>query len=136
MNKLNIGFVCVHNSCRSQMAEAICKLKFNDTFNCYSAGTQLKDKINQDAVMIIKKKYNYDMELCQRSKLIDELPVIDVLVTMGCNVSCPSVFSKYKTDFNLDDPTGENEMVFNLTSELIYEKLLNLKHELVTKGLL
>jgi len=133
MEKLNIAFVCVHNSCRSQMAEAICKSKYSEYFNAFSAGTHIKDKINQDAVAIVKKKFNIDMNETQRNKLIDELPAIDIVITMGCNVDCPYLACRYREDFGLTDPSGENEFVFDLTVDLIDEKIKNLVLRLQTK---
>lgn len=124
MKKYNIGFICVHNSCRSQMAEAITKIKFSDKFNAFSAGTHVKSSINLDAVHSIKKIYNYDMVLENyHNKLITELPQLDIVITMGCNVECPMLPSTYLEDFGLDDPTGENEFVFDLTAKLIEEKI-------------
>ena len=81
-----VAFVCVHNSCRSQMAEALGKHFASDVFESYSAGTETKPKINQDAVRLIKDIYHIDMEATQTSKLITEIPEVDVVITMGCNV--------------------------------------------------
>lgn len=132
MRKYNIAFVCVHNSCRSQMAEAIAKLKYNDMFDAYSAGTHIKNEINQDAVKTIIKMYDYDMNQNQKNKLISDIPEMDIVITMGCNVDCPTLACNYREDFGLDDPTGQDEMTFELTAKLIDEKIntlyLKLKH--------
>lgn len=98
MKKFNVAFVCVHNSCRSQMAEAITKIKHSDTFNAYSAGTHVKDKINEGAVNFIQTYYDYNMLEKQTPKLLDQLPEVDVVVTMGCNVDCPFIPSKHRED--------------------------------------
>src|SRR5690554_7406303 len=79
MKKPKVAFICVHNSCRSQMAEAISKLIAEDTFDCFSAGTHIKDKINEDAVRTIKELYNIDMEKTQKSKLINSIPPVDIV---------------------------------------------------------
>lgn len=123
MRKYNIAFVCVHNSCRSQMAEAIAKLKYNDMFDAYSAGTHIKNEINQDAVKIIIKMYDYDMNQDQKNKLISDIPEMDIVITMGCNVDCPTLACNYREDFGLDDPTGQDEMTFELTAKIIDEKI-------------
>ena len=128
--KIKIAFVCVHNSCRSQMAEALAKSKYQNILEAYSAGTETKPQINQDAVQIIKTIYKIDMEETQHSKLITELPPIDILITMGCNVQCPTLPNKHREDWGLDDPSGESELVFNLTTKLIEEKLDNLVYRL------
>ncbi len=128
--KIKVAFVCVHNSCRSQMAEALAKKNHNDILDAYSAGTETRPQINQDAVRIIKENYNIDMELTQSSKLIDDLPEIDIVITMGCNVNCPYLPSKHREDWGLDDPSGDNDMVFTLTAKLIEEKLQNLAYRI------
>lgn len=128
MKKIKVAYVCVHNSCRSQMAEAITKKLESDFFDAYSGGTETKPRINQDAVRTIQSLYDVDMNQTQRSKLIDELPQdIDVLITMGCNVECPFLPCQYREDWGLDDPTGKPDEVFIQTAELIKEKILSLK---------
>lgn len=132
MKKYKIAFVCVHNSCRSQMAEAITKILASDMFEAYSGGTETKPQINQDAVRIIKNLYHVDMNQTQKSKLIDELPQeLDVLVTMGCNVECPFIPTKHREDWGLDDPSGMSDEAFYRTAELIKEKLMLLKNKIM-----
>ena len=130
MNKIKIAFVCVHNSCRSQMAEALGKLLTSDVFECYSAGTEVKPQINQDAVRIVKNIYDVDMNESQYSKLLTDIPAVDVVITMGCNVACPSLPCKYREDWGLEDPTGKDDEAFINTVKLIEEKLLNLKQRI------
>lgn len=128
MPKVKVAYVCVHNSCRSQMAEAITNTLSGDFFKAYSGGTETRPQINQDAVRIIKNVYSVDMNQTQSSKLIDTLPEdIDVLITMGCNVECPYLPCKYREDWGLDDPTGSEDAAFYKTADLIKEKILSLK---------
>lgn len=110
--KLKVAFLCVHNSCRSQIAEALGRRFAGDIFESYSAGTEIKDCINQDAVRLMKSLYGIDMEADQYSKLISDIPKPDIVITMGCNVSCPFVLSKYDENWGLDDPTGKNDDEF------------------------
>lgn len=110
--KLKVAFICVHNSCRSQMAEALGKLLASDTFDSFSAGTETKPQINQDAVRLIKQLYGVDMEENQYSKLLSQIPPVDIVITMGCNVSCPSLPCQYREDWGLDDPTGKDDETF------------------------
>ena len=98
MNKPKVAFVCVHNSCRSQIAEALAKHLASDVFESYSAGTETKPHINKDAVRILKQLYNIDMEKSQYSKLLSEIPAVDIVITMGCNVKCPIISCKYMED--------------------------------------
>lgn len=127
MSKPRVAFICVHNSCRSQMAEAISKLVASDAFEAYSAGTETKPQINRDAVDTIQEVYGLDMTLTQRSKLIEELPPVDIVVTMGCNVECPWLPSKYREDWGLEDPTGKGREEFIQTAKLIEQKVNELK---------
>ena len=126
-----VAFLCVHNSCRSQIAEALGRHLAADVFESYSAGTELKDRINPDAVRLIKALYHIDMEAeGQHSKLLSDLPPVDVVVTMGCNVQCPVLPCKWKEDWGLDDPTGQADQVFMETIRRIQEKVLILREKL------
>ena len=128
--KPKVAFVCTHNSCRSQMAEAISKVIAPDTFEAYSAGTEIKAQINPDAVKIIKKLYGIDMTLSQRPKLLEELPPVDIVVTMGCGVQCPYLPCKHREDWGLEDPTGKSEDDFYRTAKAIERKVLALKDQI------
>ena len=130
MRKSRVAFICVHNSCRSQIAEALGKKLAPDVFDSCSAGTETKPQINQDAVRLMKIVYGIDMEQKQYSKLISELPAIDVVVTMGCNVQCPALPCVHREDWGLDDPTGQPDEVFLETIWQIEEKVLDLKERL------
>lgn len=127
MNKPKVAFVCVHNSCRSQMAEAISKIFANDLYDAYSAGTESNHKLNPDAVNMIKELYDVNMEDTQTSKLIDEIPEVDILITMGCNVNCPILPHQYTEDWGLEDPTGLSKEEFYKTAKIIESKVLDLK---------
>ncbi len=130
MRKPRVAFICVHNSCRSQIAEALGKKLAGDVFESHSAGTETKPRINPDAVRLMKTLHGVDMELTQRSKLLSELPEIDVVVTMGCNVACPTLPCSQREDWGLDDPTGQSDEVFIKTIRTIEEKILDLKARL------
>ena len=127
-----VTFICVHNSCRSQMAEALGKKLAADTFESYSAGTETKPQINQDAVRLMKQVHNIDMELTQRSKLLTDIPAVDIVITMGCNVQCPFLPCSHREDWGLDDPSGKEDEAFLYTMRRIEEKLLDLKRRIVS----
>ena len=131
MNKPKVAFICVHNSCRSQIAEALGKHLASDVFESYSAGTELNDHINPDAVRLVKQLYGIDMVETQRPKLLEELPAIDVVVTMGCNVECPYLPCKCREDWGLDDPTGKPDSEFIAVIKAIEAKIQSLKSELL-----
>ena len=118
-----IAFVCVHNSCRSQIAEALGKYYGKDIFESYSAGIETKPKINQDAVRIMKQIYNIDMEKTQKSKLLKDIPKPDILITMGCNVDCLYIPCEYREDWGLDDPSGKSDEEFIKVIEIIDKKI-------------
>lgn len=124
--KKKVAFICVHNSCRSQMAEALGKIYGGDVFESYSAGTETKPQINQDAVKVIKKLYGVDMNETQKSKLLSDIPEVDIVVKMGCNVVCPFLPAKHIEDWGLEDPTGKSEEEFIKTARIIEEKIKDL----------
>ena len=130
---IKVGFICVHNSCRSQIAEALGKKIAFDIFESYSAGTETKTEINQDAVRLIKEKYGIDMEKTQRSKLLTELPELNIVITMGCNVECPYLPCNYREDWGLDDPTGKSDDEFMIIIKTIENKILDLKDRIESK---
>ena len=133
--KPKVAFICVHNSCRSQMAEALGKYLASDVFESYSAGTETKPQINQDAVRIMKKLYGIDMEATQYSKLLSELPAMDVVVTMGCNVQCPFLPCQHREDWGLEDPSGKSDEEFIKTAQMIESRIRSLKERLSRTGI-
>ena len=131
MDKKKIAFICVHNSCRSQIAEALGKKYLSDICDVYSAGTERKPQINQDAVRIMRERYGIDMEKEQYSKLMEEIPEADVYISMGCNVICPFVPGKTNQNWGLEDPTGQSDEKFHEIIDRIEEKMIELKSELL-----
>ena len=125
-----VAFICVHNSCRSQIAEALGKKLASDVFESYSAGTETKPQINQDAVRIMKQLYGIDMEQTQYSKLISDIPEPDIAISMGCNVGCPFIGRPFDDNWGLDDPTGQSDAVFEETIRKIHAKILELMRRL------
>ena len=121
-----VAFICVHNSCRSQIAEALGKHLAGNVFESYSAGTEVKDQINPDAVRLMKELYGIDMELTQRPKLLADLPPVDIVITMGCNVNCPALPCKQREDWGLNDPTGKNDEEFTAVINTIKNKISGL----------
>lgn len=132
MDKPKVAFICVHNSCRSQIAEALGKHLAGGVFESYSAGTEVKDRINPDAVRLMKDIYGIDMEATQRSKLLADIPPVDVVITMGCNVDCPFLPCKRREDWGLDDPTGKSDEEFMVIIKRIEVKVLELKTSLLS----
>ena len=128
MGKKKVAFICVHNSCRSQIAEALGKYLAGDVFESYSAGTETKPQINQDAVRLMKEIYGIDMEENgQHSKLISEIPRVDIAVSMGCNVGCPFIGREFDDNWGIDDPTGKSDGEFRIVIAQIEEKIRKLK---------
>lgn len=129
-----VAFVCVHNSCRSQMAEAFGQILGLNVFESYSAGTEERDCMNQDAVRIMKE-VGIDMELNQRPKLLEELPNVDIVITMGCNVQCPHLPCSHREDWGLDDPSGKSDEAFRYTRNTIKKKVEELVRRIQTNEL-
>ena len=126
-----VAFICVHNSCRSQIAEAFGKALASDVFESYSAGTETKPQINQDAVRLMKELYGIDMEQTQYSKLISAIPTPDIAISMGCNVGCPFIGRQFDDNWGLDDPTGKSDEEFKRVIEEIRKHVLALKQQLM-----
>lgn len=125
--KKKIAFVCVHNSCRSQIAEALGKRFLSQYFDFYSCGTQLKPQINQDAVRLIKKMYDIDMEKTQYSKLMTDIPTPDIVISMGCQVTCPYIGKDFDENWGLEDPTGKDDKTFQSVILQIEKKVKELE---------
>lgn len=126
-NKKSIAFICVHNSCRSQIAEALAKRILMD-YDIYSAGTELRNEINSNAVRLMKQHYQIDMTETQHPKLLSEIPrEIDYVITMGCGVSCPALPCKEMIDWGLMDPTGHSDEVFMEVIQDIEQKIKTFK---------
>ena len=124
--KKKIAFLCVHNSCRSQIAEALGKHLRGNDFDFYSAGTETKPQINQDAVRLMKQLYDIDMEQTQYSKTIDKIPTPDIVISMGCDVGCPYIGRAFDDNWNLSDPTGKNDEMFKSVIAEIEKRILTL----------
>jgi len=130
-----VAFICVHNSCRSQIAEALGRKLASGVFESYSAGTQQVPRINPDAVRLMKQLHGIDMQKDQRSKLLGDIPPVDVVITMGCNVQCPFLPCTHREDWGLDDPSGKSDDAFLFTISEIEKKMLDLK-ERILQGLI
>lgn len=120
-----VAFICVHNSCRSQIAEAFCRIIRSDLL-AFSAGTEIKGSINPDALRIMKDKYNIDMSK-QYPKLLKDIPSCDIYISMGCNVGCPMIGRGFDDNFNIEDPSGKDDEAFIKAIEEIKEKIMNIK---------
>lgn len=125
-----VAFICVHNSCRSQIAEALGKHLASDAFESYSAGTETKPQINQDAVRIMKELYGIDIEKTQYSKLIEDIPEPDIAISMGCNVGCPFIGRPFDDNWRIEDPTGKSDIEFKKVINEIEMKILELRSQL------
>lgn len=130
MEKKKIAFICVHNSCRSQIAEALGKYLAADVFESYSAGSETKPQINQDAVRLMKAIYGIDMERSQYSKTFDSIPEPDIAISMGCDVGCPYIGRAFDDNWGLPDPTGQSDEVFRETICQIEQHILQLKSQI------
>lgn len=132
MEKKKVAFICVHNSCRSQIAEALGRHLAGNVFESYSAGTETKPQINQDAVRLMKELYGIDMEADgQHSKLITEIPKVDIAISMGCNVGCPFIGKSFDDNWGLEDPTGKSDEDFKTVMKAIEKRVLELKGKLL-----
>ena len=130
MKKPKVAFICVHNSCRSQIAEALGKLLAGDVYESYSAGTETRPQIDPDAVRLMKTLYGLDMEQTQYSKLISDIPEPDIAISMGCNVGCPFIGRPFDDNWELEDPTGKSDEEFKKVIDEIRVRIMELKQRL------
>lgn len=128
--KPKVAFLCVHNSCRSQMAEALGKKLAADVFESYSAGTEPASRINAQAVRLMQQVYGIRMEESQYNKPLSQLPPVDIVVTMDCNVQCPTLPCSHREDWGLEDPSGKEDSAFFQVMDRIEEKVLDLKRRI------
>lgn len=125
MRKIKVAFVCVHNSCRSQMAEGWAKKLGSEVFEAYSAGTENYPEVKPLAVAVMEEA-GVDMS-SHHPKLLTDIPdELDLLITMGCNVVCPFVPNQFSEDWGLEDPSGGPIEGFRATRDMIMEKVLTL----------
>lgn len=123
--KYKVAFVCIGNSCRSQMAEGFAKEYAGDILDVYSAGTDPSDAVKENAVKAMQE-VNIDIS-DQYPKYLEDIPQeLDLLITMGCGVECPYLPCKFREDWGLDDPAGKPMQVFRETREIIDKKVKNL----------
>lgn len=127
MEKKRVAFICVHNSCRSQIAEALGKHFASDVFESYSAGSETKPQINQDAVRLMKELYGIDMEQSQYSKIFDRIPEPNIAISMGCDVGCPYIGRAFDDNWELNDPTGCPDEVLREIISQIEGRIIRLK---------
>ena len=123
MIKITPDFPCIHCGL---CAEALGRHLRGDDFDFYSAGTETKPRINQDAVRIMKERYGIDMEQTQYSKTMEEIPVPDLVISMGCDVGCPYIGRGFDDNWGLPDPTGQSDEAFQAVIRQIEERILRL----------
>jgi len=129
--KKKLLFVCVENSCRSQIAEAFARLLGGDRVEAYSAGSRPSGVVNPKAIASMKE-IGYDLS-SHNSKSLDELPDIDwdFVATMGCGDECPFIRSKRREDWQIPDPKNMPPDEFRNVREVIREKVGSLLTEIL-----
>lgn len=123
--KTKVAFLCVHNSCRSQMAEGFALKYGKDKLEVYSAGSEDYPEVKPKAIEVMKE---VGISLKDhRPKLLNEIPKnMDIVITMGCEIDCPFIPSKYQEDWGLEDPSGKDIEAFRKTRDLIESKVIDL----------
>lgn len=130
-----VAFICTHNACRSQIAEFIAARLASDVFVPYSAGTEPKKKIDGGTIKAIREIYGADIEKSQHPKSLSDIPIPDILITMGCGVKCPTLPCRHREDWGLSDPSGQGDSSYQETIRLIESKILNLKSRILKGSL-
>lgn len=121
-----VVFVCLENSCRSQIAEAFARLYGRDIIEPYSAGSSPSGQVNPKAIQSLAE-VGYDLST-HRSKSLSEIPAVeyDVVVTMGCSDACPMVRGKIREDWNIPDPKELSLLEFKVVRDLIETRVKEL----------
>lgn len=122
---MKVAFICIHNSCRSQMAEGFGEVLGKEIFESYSAGTEEYHEVKPNAV-IVMEEIGIDMSGHMPKLLMDIPEDIDILITMGCGVKCPSISCIHREDWGLKDPSGGPLEDFRSTRDVIKKKVLDL----------
>lgn len=119
---MNLLFVCVGNSCRSQMAEALAK---SMGFDAASAGTHPAAAVAPHALTLLREKGLPTDDLVPKS--VDDVNEadFDMVISMGCGVACPTM--KIDEDWGLDDPVGQSFEVYVETAAAIERRLQALR---------
>ena len=123
-----IAVLCIRNSCRSQIAEALCRHLGGDRFTCYSAGSEPGDNVDPTAVRLMQEIYGIDLST-NRPKKISDLPKIDIIVTMGCGIACPVIPGTQRIEWHIDDPVGKGEEAYWMTLIHIEDNIRTLLKE-------
>jgi len=117
-----IGFICIGNSCRSQMAEGFANHYESRSLEVYSAGTHPAAMVSQDAVLVMKEK-GIDISRQYSKGLLDIPQEFDILITMGCGVRCPFLPAHYREDWGIEDPVGLSLEEFRNIRDIIEAKV-------------
>ena len=130
-SKPTIAFICIENSCRSQIAEAFANMLNQETYEIISGGSQPSSEVNSNAVKLMAE-LGYDMSL-HKPKSINNLEQVEVeiLVSMGCGEACPNLYSKRKIDWEIPDPKKMSLDEFREIRDSIKGKVESLFEELL-----
>lgn len=131
--KRKVAFVCTHNACRSQIAEALGKWYGKDVFDSYSAGTDIAAEIHPVAVEAMMDVYGIDMTLEQYPKTLDEIPQPDILISLGCGATGPEHEARFVEEWEIIDPTGKEKDAFLDTITILEDKVKYLV-DLIIRG--
>jgi protein-tyrosine-phosphatase len=119
-------FVCVENSCRSQMAEAFARTHGAGVIEAYSSGSRPSGKVNPRAIDFMRER-NYDLSR-HGSKSLSEIPQVeyDFAITMGCGDECPLVRARHREDWQIPDPKEMSPEEFRIVRDLIESRVKSL----------
>jgi protein-tyrosine-phosphatase len=129
---VHLLFVCIENSCRSQMAEAFAKILGGHRVSAQSAGSQPSGAVHPKAIEAMRQ-VGYDLTT-HRSKSLDDIPVLeyDAVVTMGCGDACPFVRARFREDWKIPDPKNLKQTEFNAIRDMIRRNVSDLLLRLPT----
>lgn len=129
----HVLFVCVENSCRSQMAEAFANIYGQNTVKAYSSGSKPSGVVNPKAIASMSD-VGYDLSV-HASKSLDDIPDIDYeyAITMGCGDECPLVKARHRQDWQIPDPKHMDTTEFAKVRDLIKSNVCKLIEDIASE---
>ncbi|MDY2777029.1 MAG: metalloregulator ArsR/SmtB family transcription factor [Collinsella sp.] len=127
---MTVAFICVHNACRSQMAEAFALDLASDAFTPFSAGTDPAKEVDPLAAFVMRDRFGLDLS-SQRPKSLFKLDGVDIVITMGCGVECPLLEASHREDWGLEDPSGKGVEQMAHAALEIRRRVLDLRRRVI-----
>ena len=118
-------FVCIENSCRSQIAEAFAKFYSNSSLKVMSAGSKPSGSVNPIAIKLMSE-LGHELTGHYSKSVETVIDCVDYLISMGCGDSCPNIKAEERIEWNIPDPKEMSEIEFKEVIGLIDKNVQSL----------